>query len=68
MKIKSAEELGKLIRNTRKSQGLTQSDLAIACKAGIRFIVELENGKETAQIGKTINVLNMLGLSINIGE
>lgn len=31
MKIESTIELGKLIRDTRKTQGLTQSDLAIAC-------------------------------------
>lgn len=68
MKIESTLELGKLIRDTRKTQGLTQSDLAIACGVGIRFIVDIENGKETAQIGKVLNMIKMLGLTINIGE
>ena len=50
MQIDNVSELGKLIKDTRKSQGLTQADLAISANVGVRFIVDLENGKETAQI------------------
>lgn len=66
MLINSIKELGDLIKNTRKSQGLTQGDLAIASGVGIRFIVDLENGKETAQIGKALNVIKMLGLKLEL--
>ena len=66
MKISNVEDLGNLIRNVRKQQGLTQSDLAIACQVGVRFIVDLENGKETAQVGKVLRVCNMLGFKLNI--
>lgn len=59
-------ELGKKIKETRKQQGLTQSDLAISAKVGIRFIVDVENGKETAQIGKVLRICQMLGLKIDI--
>ena len=68
MIINSIKELGNLIKTTRKSQGLTQTDLAAAAGVGIRFIVDLENGKETAQLGKAINILMMLGLKVNVGE
>jgi HTH-type transcriptional regulator/antitoxin HipB len=68
MIINSTKELGNLIKSTRKSQGLTQTDLAAAAGVGIRFIVDLENGKETAQLGKTLNILMMLGLKVNVGE
>lgn len=66
MEIKDVAELGRLIKKTRKSQKITQADLAIASQVGVRFIVELENGKETAQLGKVIRVCRMLGLKINI--
>ena len=45
MQIDNVSELGKLIKDTRKSQGLTQADLAISANVGVRFIVDLENGK-----------------------
>lgn len=68
MIINSTKELGNLIKITRKLQGLTQADLAVAAGVGIRFIVDLENGKETAQLGKALNILMMLGLKVNVGE
>lgn len=66
MQINNVSELGKLIKDTRKSQGLTQADLAISANVGVRFIVDLENGKETAQIGKILQVCQMLGVKIEI--
>lgn len=66
MIIKNISELGKLIKKTRKSQGLTQADLAISANVGVRFIVDLENGKETAQIGKVFQVCQMLGLKFEL--
>ena len=50
----------------RKSQHLTQADLAIAANVGVRFLVDLENGKKTAQIGKVIDVCNALGITIEM--
>ena len=60
----TAKELGENIRNTRKAQGLTQPQLAMACGTGVRFIVDLEAGKETCQLGKALLVAQMLGLNI----
>ena len=60
------EDIGTLIRTTRKAQHLTQQDLAGAAAVGIRFLVDLEAGKPTAQIGKTLDVLRALGCSIEI--
>ena len=37
-----------------------------AAGVGLRFIVDLEAGKATAQIGKTLQVLQALGCSFNI--
>lgn len=66
MNIADTKKLGTYIKNVRKEQHLTQADLAIAANVGIRFLVDLENGKETAQIGKVINVCRALGITIDI--
>ena len=61
----TAGEVGSLIRETRKSQGMTQPQLAMACGTGVRFIVDLEAGKETCQLGKALMVARMLGINLN---
>ena len=60
----TANELGSIIQKTRKAQGMTQPQLAMACGTGVRFIVELEAGKETCQLGKSLLVAQMLGLNV----
>ncbi len=64
----TTKEVGNIIKTTRKAQGLTQPQLAMACGTGVRFIVDIEAGKETCQIGKILNVLQMLGLSVAIHD
>ncbi|MDR1696484.1 MAG: helix-turn-helix transcriptional regulator [Endomicrobium sp.] len=64
MIIEKSSDIAALIKEERKKQGLTQSQLAAACGVGVRFIVDLEKGKETAVIGKTLRVLLMLGIEI----
>lgn len=63
--IITTNDLAVLMRHTRKTQGLTQDDLAGLSGLGRRFISELENGKETAQIGKVLLVLNVLGIRLD---
>jgi HTH-type transcriptional regulator / antitoxin HipB len=63
-KINNIQDLSQLIRHTRQYQGLTQADLAGMSGLGRRFISELENGKESAQVSKVILVLNILGIGL----
>ena len=60
------EQIGTIIRVLRKRQGLRQDQLAGAAGVGLRFLIELEAGKETAQLGKTLAVLNALGCKIEL--
>ncbi len=66
MKITNLENLAAAIKAARKKQGLTQAEAAFASNVGLRYIVDLEKGKETCQIGKAIQVMNMLGIEMNI--
>ncbi len=64
--IKSVAELGKLIRTFRKQQNLTLEKVSGLSNLGMRFISELERGKETKEIGKVFTLLNNLGLELII--
>ena len=65
-RIYTSTEIGDMVRTTRKAAGMRQDELAGAAGVGLRFIVDLEAGKTTAQLGKTLQVLAALGCSIEI--
>lgn len=65
-KIQSTSDLSDFIRQHRKALGMTQTDLAGATQLGPRFIGDLERGKPTCQIGKTLQLLNMLGIELEV--
>lgn len=62
----TAEEVGATVRRARRAQGLRQDQLAAAAGVGVRFLIELERGKPTAQLGKTLAVLAALGCRLQI--
>jgi HTH-type transcriptional regulator / antitoxin HipB len=64
MKMKTTEQIGMAIRMRRKQLKITQKELAMTCGTGLRFIVDIEKGKPTCQIDKTLQVLQALGLAI----
>mgnify|MGYP000022805408 CR=1 FL=1 len=64
--IRNAKELGKVARAHRKSRALTLRKIGGLANLGIRFLSELERGKETAEIGKVLKALNTLGLEVII--
>jgi HTH-type transcriptional regulator / antitoxin HipB len=59
-------QVGELIRDTRKRLGVTQKDLALTSGTGLRFIVDLEKGKETCELGKALAVLQTLGIEMTL--
>ena len=64
--IMTTAALGKVVMNARKAQQLTQSELAGLANTGRRFISDLENGKETVQLGKVILILSQLGVAMEL--
>lgn len=64
MRVTTMAELGSLIREERLRQKLTQTDLAEISGVGITFISQLENGKETVEMGRVVRVLTMLGIDL----
>lgn len=48
--------------------GLTQLNAAGLCGVGERFLSELERGKPTAQLGKTLQVMQRLGIRLELSD
>jgi transcriptional regulator with XRE-family HTH domain len=46
--------------------GVTQAQLAFTAGLGLRFIAELEKGKPTCELGKTLQALATLGIDISL--
>jgi len=55
-------QLGAVLRAQRKAQGLTLEQLSGLSGLGVRFLSELERGKATAELGKTLEAARLLGL------
>ena len=64
--IADTKTLGTLVRTERKSQTLTQEQLAGLAGVGVRFVRELEAGKESCQLGRALHVAQTLGLVVSI--
>ncbi|HEV2613970.1 MAG TPA: helix-turn-helix domain-containing protein [Gammaproteobacteria bacterium] len=62
MRVITAKQFGELILKARKAAGLTQSQLSAASNVGERFIRELEKGKVTCQLEKSLLIAQMLGI------
>jgi hypothetical protein len=65
-KIRTAADVGAWVRYARKRSGATLADAAALGNVGIRFLLELEHGKSTASLGKVLQVLERLGLELEI--
>jgi len=65
-KISSPEELGLYLLQERKRLKLTQKEISEFADVGRKFIIELEGGKATAQLGKVFELLNSLGLELHL--
>ena len=60
--------IGKYIKEERKKTGLTQEEFAMRSGLGLRFVRELEQGKETVRLDKVNQALAMFGKEAVPGE
>ena len=64
--IRSPADFGRAIRLRRKTLGLTQAGVAEVAGVGSRFVSEVERGKGTAEIGRLLRVVGVLGLDLHV--
>ena len=60
--------IGEYIKEKRKKAGLTQEEFAFRSGLGLRFIRELEQGKETVRLDKVNIALSMFGMEAVPGK
>lgn len=60
----TAALFGQEVARARRALGLTQRELALAINSGERFIIDLEAGKPTAQLGKALAAARAVGLRL----
>ena len=60
--------LAKYVKEKRKEFGLTQVDLSQKAGVGLRFVRELEQGKETLRLDKVNQVLKLFGSQMMKGK
>ena len=65
-KVLTPQEIGRAIRAKRKEGKIRQDTAAGLCGVGAKFLSQLENGKETAELGKALQVLRKMGLEVYI--
>jgi len=57
----NSTSLSLYLKDKRKSLGLTQQQLALKAGVGIRFVRDMEQGKETLRLDKVNQVLKLFG-------
>jgi HTH-type transcriptional regulator/antitoxin HipB len=65
MQVKTTNDIGSLIRDRRSQLGWNQEELASRIGVSRLWIVQLEKGKPTAQIGLVLRTLKELGLTLD---
>nr|WP_314631092.1 transcriptional regulator [uncultured Noviherbaspirillum sp.] len=68
MAVRTVSGVGEIVQSIRKQQGLSQLDVSGLAGLGVRFMVDLEKGKETIQMQKVLDVLEQLGLELVIAR
>src|SRR5438034_8730952 len=62
----AALAFGSLVRSRRKAMRMRQDQLALATGVGRRFVIDLEAGKPSCQLGRSLLVAEALGLDLAI--
>lgn len=68
IELTNASQLAEIVRQERKRQKVSQVRLAQLADVGVRFVRDLEDGKETVQLDKVLNVLETLGIAIELSS
>lgn len=64
--VRDINEIAKTVRRLRKAQGVSQTVLAQLSNVGLRFVRDVESGKESVHFGKLVSVLTTLGIELNL--
>lgn len=66
IELTDASQIAEIVRSERKRQKVTQVQLSQLANVGVRFIRDLEDGKPTMHFAKVFNVLETLGITLEL--
>lgn len=66
MIVSNARELGILVRHRRDELGLTQAEIASRAGVSRQWLIQVEQGKGTAELDRVIRLLRVLGLRTDV--
>ncbi len=66
--MRTMNQIALFVKQKRKEAGLTQEEFAFRSGLGLRFVRELEQGKETVRMDKVNQALSMFGAVAVPGE
>ena len=66
--LRGASQFGEAMRRFRKMRGLTQQEVADLAGCSIMYVSMLERGKETAELGKALKVLDALDVEVTFKD
>ena len=61
-------KISEYVKKERRKAGLTQEEFALRSGLGLRFVRELEQGKETVRLDKVNQALAMFGMEAIPGK
>jgi y4mF family transcriptional regulator len=66
--LTNSSQLAEIVRRERKRQKVSQIRLSQLADVGVRFVRDLEDGKETVQLDKVLAVLETLGIAVELSS
>jgi y4mF family transcriptional regulator len=66
MKEKVKNDISKYVKKRRKQSQLTQPEMALKAGVGLRFVRDLEQGKNTLRMDKVNDVLRLFGKTLGV--
>lgn len=66
MIVRTARDLGAAVRDARLRQGWTQAELALRIDVSRQWVISLEQGKATAELGTALRAIAALGMVANL--
>ncbi len=66
--LTNASQLAEIVRSERKRQKVSQIRLSQLANVGVRFVRDLEDGKETVRLDKVLAVLETLGIAVELSR
>lgn len=66
MQVRNARDLGLMIKDRRRRLSLSQADLASRIGTSRHWVMHVEAGKPSVELGLVLNALSALGLTCNL--